>query len=103
MNAEIKDTIHDRTAEEWFDKNSMNYKGIQNRHHAINMISDFAQYAKEIDFGTFWTIEQERTPDLCCGIYEELEEQVDIINACLGCGEEIAGGDVYCSKCIINK
>jgi hypothetical protein len=30
------------SAEDWFDKNSMNYKGIKSRHYAIQMIKDFA-------------------------------------------------------------
>ncbi len=30
-------------AEEWFDKNSINYKGVRSRHHAIQMLNDFAR------------------------------------------------------------
>jgi len=36
-----------KLAEIWYDKNSMNYKGILSRHNAISMITDFHEQANK--------------------------------------------------------
>jgi len=41
-----------KLAEIWYDKNSMNYKGILSRHNAISMITDFHEQANKDMFTT---------------------------------------------------
>ena len=48
------------TAEEWFDENQANYKGIKSRHYAIQMLKDFTSQLQQPKRG-----EQHDTCDGC--------------------------------------